>query len=682
MNLDVSIFENAAGVERATRNALSMLRPPPDLKPSAWAEASVRIPEGNAVPGPLRLANAPYQREPMDMLVDPDCYRVSLMWGAQVGKTLLALCGQGYCIEVRPRSQMMMQPSETDLKTWLETKFNPLVEANPNLRRLIAKPRGRNGVNNQKMKSYPGGFMMYAWSGSPKTMRGRSAPLIVCDEVDGYERTDEGHPVSLLWQRAATFGDQRFLLEISTPTTKDESYIEKAFEAGDQRRFHVACPDCGEHQALHFDHVQWFGRGATHEETTANLDAQKPDTAAYICPHCGSAWDDGMRVAAIRQAEEVGAGWKAAKPFKGHASYHLNELYSTFRRLRDIVRDYLDKLATDDLQTFTNVSMAETWEVKGERADADSLLGRREQFVAAVPAGGLYLTAGIDMQMDRLEVEIVAWGMGEESWSVDYRVLWGDPLTTDVWEELDALLEETFPHEYGVRLPISAACLDTGGTKGYTQAAYDYAKGKTGRRLFAIKGVGGWGRPIVEKPQRKQSGKGARKVDLFLVGTDEAKLIVMRRLALANPGPGYCHFPEDEAHGADYFKQLTAEKLVTHYVKGQPVREWTKHDRARNEALDCRVYAFAALKATPVSFKRLADKLEMVRPKDAQKPAAKPTEPRKIPQIPPQKPANDNEPVEMSQVEREQPEPDNGTVIRPRRTLQRRKRSGTRATQW
>ena len=167
MNLDVSIFENAAGVERATRNALSMLRPPPDLKPSAWAEASVRIPEGNAVPGPLRLANAPYQREPMDMLVDPDCYRVSLMWGAQVGKTLLALCGQGYCIEVRPRSQMMMQPSETDLKTWLETKFNPLVEANPNLRRLIAKPRGRNGVNNQKMKSYPGGFMMYAWSGSP-----------------------------------------------------------------------------------------------------------------------------------------------------------------------------------------------------------------------------------------------------------------------------------------------------------------------------------------------------------------------------------------------------------------------------------------------------------------------------------------------------------------------------------
>ncbi|MGN6657563.1 MAG: terminase gpA endonuclease subunit, partial [Achromobacter mucicolens] len=318
----------------------------------------------------------------------------------------------------------------------------------------------------------------------------------------------------------------------------------------------------------------------------------------------------------------------------------------------------------------------------GEKADPDSLLGRCEQYAASVPAGGLYLTAGIDMQQDRLEVEIVAWGQGEESWSVDYRVLWGDPLTTDVWEELDALLEETFAHEYGVRLPISAACLDTGGTQGYTQAAYDYAKGKTGRRLFAIKGVGGWGRPVVEKPQRKQSGKGARKVDLFLVGTDEAKLIVMRRLAQNVPGPGYCHFPDDEAHGADYFKQLTAEKMVTRYVKGQPVREWTKHDKARNEALDCRVYALAALKATPVSFKRLAEKLEQVRPKTPQKIAAKPAETPKIPREQPKRDDIEQEEAKNLQVEQPQQQPDNDAVIRPRRTLQRRKRSGTRATNW
>ncbi|MDD2706244.1 MAG: phage terminase large subunit family protein [Acidocella sp.] len=214
------LFANAGGVAAAIRRAQAQLRPPPDLKPSAWVEQNVRIPAGNAVPGPMRLDNAPYQREPLDMLVAPDCYRETLMWGAQVGKTMTALGIQGYSIASCPRSQMMMQPSQGDLNTWLETKFNPLIEANAGIRRLVARPRGRNGVNNRQMKSYPGGFIMFAWSGSPKTMRGRSAPLIVCDEVDGYEVTEEGHPVGLLWQRAATFGDMRFLLEISTPTTK------------------------------------------------------------------------------------------------------------------------------------------------------------------------------------------------------------------------------------------------------------------------------------------------------------------------------------------------------------------------------------------------------------------------------------------------------------------------------
>jgi len=592
-------YANPNGVADALKRAQKLLMPPPATKPSEWAEKNVRIPIGNAIPGPLRLENAPYQREPMDMVVDPDCQRVTLQWSAQVGKTMLALCVQGYCIEVEPRSQMMMQPSQGDIQTWLETKFNPLVEANENLARLIAKPRGRDGVNNQRMKSFIGGFLMFSWSGSPKTMRGRSAPLIICDEVDGYEVSDEGHPVGLLWQRAATFGDQRMLIEISTPTIRGESYIEKAFEAGDQRRYHVACPDCDAPQILLWDQVIWTGRDLVGEE-------QFPETARYVCPLCGSLWDDGKRIAAIRSAESKGHGWKADKPFKGHASYHLNELYSTFRRLRDIAQSYIDKIATDDLQTFINVSLAETFEEKGEQADPESLMSRREAYNAQVPAGGLVLTAGVDMQQDRLECEVVAWGHGEESWSIDYAVFWGDPLQHDVWDELEDYLSQTFQHESGAQLSIQGACIDTGGTGGNTQAAYEWLRGKTGRRIFGIKGVGGWGRPIVAAPSRKQSGKTARKIDLFLVGVDEAKLTVMRRLAVVNHGAGYCHAPADRDN--DWFNQLTAEKLMTRYVKGFPVREWHQ-TRPRNEALDCRVYALAALKIVNPSFRRAAEKV-------------------------------------------------------------------------
>lgn len=606
---EIAALSNLESVARAARRALLQLLPPPKLKPSEWAEKNVRIPAGNAVPGLLRLDNAPYQREPMDMAVNPDCYRITLMWGAQVGKTMLALCIQGYHIAAEPASQMMMQPSQDDLRTWLETKFNPMAEECAQISGVLAKPRGRDGVNNQKMKSYPGGFLMFAWAGSPKTMRGRSAPKIVCDEVDGYLRTVEGHPVGLLWQRSATFGDQRFLVEISTPTIKGASYIESAYEMGDQRHFFVCCPHCDEHVTIEWENVRWDGQRETHEETLVAIDEQKPDTAHLYCPSCGCQWSEGERIAAIRQAESKGAGWKALRPFDGHASYHLNEFYSVFRTVPAIVRDYLDKLRTGDLQTFTNVSLARTWEEAAEEIDPDSLMARREEYSAAAPLGVLYITAGIDMQPDRLEVEIVGWGVGEESWSLGYVVIWGDPMTPDPWNDLDDLLAETWEHESGAVLPVSAACLDTGGNKGYTQAAYDYAAGRTGRRLFAIKGIAGWDRPVVGKAQRKQSGRKRRNVDLFLVGVDQVKLVVSRRLQLTVPGPGYCHFPADRE--AEWFQQLTAEKLTLHYVKGFPVRQWKKPDKARNEALDCRGYAYAALKIMSPSFKQLAKRLKI-----------------------------------------------------------------------
>lgn len=589
-------FDNTKSLARVIRAAKQHLRPPPNIKPSQWAESNIKIPIGNAVPGFMRFDNAPYQREPLDMMIDPGCYRITLMWAAQVGKTQLALCGQAYHVAVRPSSQMMMQPSQGDLQVWMNTKFNPMVDANQSIGSLLAKPRGRDGVNNGFMKSYPGGFLMFAWSGSPKTMRGRSAPIIVADEVDGYESNDEGHPVSLLFQRAATFGDQRKLIEISTPTVKDQSYIEKAFESGDQRRFFVPCRHCGEHQVLRWDQVTWLGKDLTEAD-------QQPETARYACNQCGALWDDGERKASIRIGE-----WRGAMPFKGHASYHLSELYSTFRNLRDIVQSYLDKLATDDLQTFVNVSLAETWEETGEQADPENLMNRAEAFNAIVPLGGLVLTAGADMQQDRIEVEVVAWGHGEESWSVGYYVLWGDPLQGDVWDELEALLSSTWLHESGAQLSITAACVDTGGTGGTTQAAYDWLRGKTGRRIFGIKGVPGFGKPIVSAPSRKKSGKNARKVDLFLVGVDEAKLIVMRRLAVDKHGPGYCHVPNNR--GADWYQQITAEKLITRYSKGFPIREWHKK-RPRNEALDCRVYALAALKIASPSMRRAAERLKI-----------------------------------------------------------------------
>ena len=589
-------FDNWTGLRDCIRSASHHLKPPPDLKPSEWAEQNIRIPIGNAVPGLIRFDHAPYQREPLDMTANPECNRITLMWSAQVGKTTLALCAQAYKIGQDPQSQIMMQPSQGDLGTWLETKFNPLVTSNEELERLIAKPRGREGVNNQRMKSYPGGFLMFSWSGSPKTMRGRSAPFVVCDETDGYDKSTEGHPVSLLWQRAATFGDRRKLLEISTPTIKNASWIESAFDQGDQRHFYVPCGDCGEYQPLRWSNVTW--------------DDGKPETAIYACGKCGSMWNDGQRIAAIRKGE-----WRTDEPFMGHASYHLNELYSCFRKLGDIAQSFIEKKRSGDLQTFVNVSLAETWEESGEGVDVHVLESRAEDWGDTWPEDVIIAVAGVDVQDDRLECEIVGIGRDEETWSLEYFVIPGDPSGPQVWADLDAVLFSSYHTEDGRELSVRSTCIDTGGS--HTQSVYRYIKSRESRRVFGIKGVGGEGRPLVGRPSKNNIGK----VHLFPVGADTAKELVYSRLRITEPGPGYCHFPK--SRDPEYFEQLTAEQLVTRYVRGHAKRTWVKK-RRRNEALDVRCYAMAALYISGINVNILANKRAQPGDEEAEQPAPRP----------------------------------------------------------
>jgi phage terminase large subunit GpA-like protein len=562
----MSEFSNFSGLRRTIRSAARHLKPPPNLKPSEWAEQNVRVPIGNAVPGLIRFDHAPYQREPLDMTANPDCQRITLMWSAQVGKTMLALCAQAFKIGQDPQSQIMMQPSQGDLSAWLETKFNPLVASNDQLERLIAKPRGREGVNNQRMKSYPGGFLMFSWSGSPKTMRGRSAPFIVCDETDGYDKSTEGHPVSLLWQRAATFGDRRKLLEISTPTIKNASWIEDSYIQGDQRHFYVPCPSCDHRQKLVWASVIW--------------DEDQPETAKYACNGCGVMWSDGERIAAIRRGE-----WRAAREFRGHASYHLNELYSCFRKLGDIAESFIEKKRSGDLQTFVNVSLAETWEESGDSVDQDMLEDRAEDWGDKWPAEVVVVVAGVDVQDDRLELELVGVGRDEETWSLDYVIRPGDPSSPQVWADLDAVLFASYETADGRSLGVRATCIDTGGH--HTQVTYRYIKSRESRRVFGIKGVGGEGRPLVGRPSKNNIGK----VRLYPIGSD---------------GPCYCHFPDSRE--SEYFLQLTAEQLVTRYVRGHAKRQWVKK-RRRNEALDVRCYAMAALYISGINTNILADKI-------------------------------------------------------------------------
>ena len=553
--------------------------PPQDLLPSEWAEQNIFIPSGNARPGRISFDEMVYQRDIMDVAEDPTIHRMTLMMGAQTGKTMSALALLGYYTLHKPKSQILMQPTENDVKVFIETKYDPLVYANRALRSCYAPPRGREGANNMSMKKFQGGWLMFAWSRSQNTQRGRSAPFIVCDEVDAYEHSTEGHPVEILRERSATFGDDAFLIEMSTPTIKGRSRIEASFWEGDCRYFFCLCPKCG-----HKHRLEW-------SEQTVRWKSLRPDTALLHCPKCDNGLDDYGRIAMIRQSSLDGAGWEHTRDAWGHASFHLNSLYSPLRRLSRIVDAYVSADNHKSMQTFTNTILCETWDETGEKSDHEMLYQRAEAYEAPVPDAVMMLTAGIDIQKDRIEYEVVGWDKDEQSWSIDYVVIFGDTTQMPVYRDLFRELKRSYETKSGDKMFIYAAGIDTGYNTGKVYEAMRFA----GRRpiLFALKGKGGWAVNEVERTSRARIDRGKWRPDIISVGVDVVKRTVMGRLNLVEEGPGYCHFPHDR--DLEYYLQLTAEQLIRTQRHGFPQDRWEKKYE-RNEAFDCRVYAYATMR--------------------------------------------------------------------------------------
>lgn len=547
------------------------MKPPPKLTVSEWADNyRVLSSESAAEPGRWSTSRAEYQRAMLDAICDPGIETVVLMTAAQVGKTELINNVVGYHIHQDPAPMLIVQPTLEMAETWSKDRLAPCIRDTPVLRAKIGDARAKETGNTLLHKNFAGGHVTACGANSPASLASRPCRLILCDEVDRYPISagTEGDPVSLATKRATTFWNRKIVL-VSTPTDRGASRIEAAYEESDKRKYMVPCGDCGAFQALVWAQVQW-----------------KPDdpySARYVCEHCKAEWDDAARYRAVRKGH-----WQATATAKGRvAGFHINGIYSPWTQLHSAVMDFLaSKRDPMRLKTWVNTFLGETWEEQGEQIDEFDLMERAEEWGGDLPAEALVLTAGVDVQDDRVEVEIVGWGRGEESWSVAYETMYGDPSGAEIWNRLDVLLGRKFEHPILGQLVVRATCVDSGGH--YTQQVYNYARLRAGKRVFAIKGVGGDGRPLIGRPTKNNIGK----INLFPVGTDTAKELVTARLKVREVGAGFCHFPL--GRDAEYFRMLTAEKRVTRYFKGRPRQEWIK-TRTRNEALDCRVYATAAL---------------------------------------------------------------------------------------
>ncbi len=583
-------------LQRTVRRALKALTPPPELTISDWADANRRLSsEASAEPGRWRTSRAEYQRGIMDAISDPTVETAVIMSSSQIGKSECLGNMVGYHIDQDPAPIMVVMPTERDAETWSKDRFSPMARDTPCLRDKIADPKSRDGNNKILHKRFPGGHLTIVGANAPSGLASRPIRLLLCDEVDRYPFSAgaEGDPVNLAKKRTVTFWNRKIVL-VSTPTNKGASRIETAYEESDQRQYWVPCQECGEAQVLVWGQVRW-------DKTEQG--EHRPETARYECIHCGARWDDQTRWAAVGKGE-----WRARRPFAGIAGFHLNEIYSPWVRLEAMVKAFLSARAGGDeaMKTFVNTSLGETWVETGDAPDWQRLAGLKEDWPAGtVPERGLFLAAGADVQKDRIEVDVWAWGRGLESWLIDHVVIEGGPADPECWAKLSELLGRTWTHASGAHLTIARLAIDTGYE---TSAVYGWARAVGFGQVAPVKGVEGFNRAApVTGPTfvdatiaGKRLRRGAR---LWTVAVSTFKAETYRFLRQERPTaeeiaagatypPGTVHLPGWV--DSEWLKQLVAEQLVTVKNKRGFARlEWQKL-RERNEALDARVYARAA----------------------------------------------------------------------------------------
>ena len=573
------------------------LRPPPKLTLSQWsAEYAMLSPETSAQTG--RFEAFGYQIGIMDAITDPVNEQVVVKKSARVGFTKILDNAVGYFIHQDPSPVLVVQPRVEDAEDYSSTEIAPMLRDTPVLAEITGDLKAKDAKQKLLKRVFRNGSSItLVGANSPGGFRRITVRVIIFDEVDGYAvqgAGSGGDQISLGIRRGETFWNRRVVLG-STPTEKSLSRIDRAFEDTDQRRYFVACPHCGERQVL-----EWGTKDSPHgikwhrDENGKSL----PETAYYACRHNGCVIEEVDKPAMV-----AGGEWRATKPFRGKAGFHIWSGYSLHVNAAwsKLVAEFLEKKSNPlELKTFVNEVLGEAYEDRGHGALSERTLAERtEVWAAEVPDGVAVITAGIDVQDDRVEIEIVGWGRNEESWSIAHEVVEGDPDTTMLWDQVDAYLKRIWRRGDGRGFEIMATCIDSGGH--HTQRVYEFSKARLARRIWAIKGEaarGGARSPVW--PTKRPSARNKASFRPVIIGVNAAKDTIRTRLALPAPEKGsltpiagYMHFPVDR--DINYFAQMLAERSILKTIGGKSFRIWDQLPGRANEALDMRVYAYAAL---------------------------------------------------------------------------------------
>ena len=568
----------------------SVWLPPPKLNISQWADKERRLSrESSAEPGMWRTSRAEYQREIMNALSDPLTERVVMMTAAQIGKSEIALNIVGYFADQQPSPILILQPTIEMGESFSKDRLAPMIRDTPCLTKKFGDPKSRNSGNTLRHKIFTGGYVTIAGANSPASLASRPIRILLCDEVDRYPLSagTEGDPLSLVMKRTQNFWNKKIFL-VSTPTLIETSRIYEAFNFSSCEEWEIPCPNCKEYQSYEWQLMIY----------------QNVKEPLMRCKHCGQVFNETKW-----KAQQEKGRWLAKYPERvSIRGFHLNAFASPWAKWSDLIAQYNEALSggPEKIKVWINTVLGLPYESSDATVEAERLESRREDYHAEVPEGVLALTAGVDTQDDRLECEIVGWGEGKESWGIEYKVFYGNPILPDVWLSLEDFLRHRFLKSDGDTLGVSCTFIDSAGH--YTDEVYKFCKPRKRMNIYPIIGRGGTGKDIVSKPSRNNR----RRVSLFTVGVSTVKGELSKRLQIEKPGPGYCHFPkgitssDNKGYDTTYFKGLLSEHAVVKRKNGRNVLTWeVKASGLRNEPLDCRVYATAAMELMNFDFTRI-----------------------------------------------------------------------------
>lgn len=590
--------------------------PPPKLTVSQWADRYRKLSrEASAEPGQWRTDRAPYQLEIMDAVNDPEIEEIIIMSSSQIGKTEIELNIIGYYIHLDPCPIMVILPNVKPMaEDWSRDRLTPMIRDTEVLAERMNNFKSKKG-NSVLHKKFPGGQIVIAGANSAASLASRPMRILICDEVDRFPASagNEGDPIGLAEKRTITYWNRKKIY-VSTPTIEGASRIEKEYEKGTQEKWCIKCPYCGEYVFINF-----YGIKFQHEWISEKV--VKVWDIKFQCPECHHHFDE-------RTWKSQPGKWVAENPdVRGIRSFHLNAFVSPWYSWDAIIKEWLEaKDEPTKLKVVKNTLFGETWKEKLEVDDEDKLLERREKYEAELPEGVLLLTCGVDTQDDRLEYEIVGWGKGKESWGIEYGFIIGRPDDSTTWQMLDDRLSKIYHFADGRGFGIACTCIDSGGH--YTTEVYRFCKRNEHRRIVAIKGQGGPGIEFIYKLTRNNKENAL----LVILGVDEGKTNIISALKVKEPGPRYCHYPDDESRGydRDYFRGLLSERMVLRKKNGISRYTWEKvSEHARNEAFDTRNYAQAALELIKPDFDLLEKRLKELPPGNESNPFLQKKQPQK-----------------------------------------------------